>query len=275
MPPTLKTMTHWKSYHLLGESFADTDDAPASLFRWSVERVVDGFTGHDAYSLAVARAAARRGAMQRAERRMLLLMAFDANPVAELMRTAGDAAAFQTRWNGFNRMAPLGVETLVSCGSGLRLQRETRAAGLHDDMRAEAGALCISHLMAEDSAFRRHEGHARPLAQHFGDLGYGNAALRDSVDCLYANPFAELDACADAVGCSRRTLQRAFAEGGLSFRLLRQAVRLSIASHAMRRGGESLTAIAHAAGFFDSAHLAHAWKQSCGLTPSQYRSLCC
>ncbi|QNK67518.1 helix-turn-helix domain-containing protein [Variovorax sp. PAMC26660] len=269
-------MTHWKSYHLLGESFADTDDAPALLFRWSVERVVDGLTDHDVYSQAVARAATRQGAMQRAERRMLQLMALDANPVAELMRTARDASAFQMRWNGFNRMAPLGVETLVSCDAGLRLQRETRAAGLHDEMREQAGAICVSHLMADNSPLRQRHDEIRPLARHFGELGYANAALRDSVDSLYADPFAELDQCAGAVGASRRTLQRAFTQAGLSFRLLRQAVRLTLASHAMcsSKGGESLTAIAHASGFFDSAHLVHAWKQSCGLTPSQYRSLC-
>lgn len=268
-------MTHWKSYHLLGASFADADDAPALLFRWSVERVVDGLTDHDAYSVAVARAATRQGAMQRAERRMLQLIPLDANPVAELMRTAPDARAFLRRWNGFNRLAPLGVETQVSCDAGLHLRRETRAAGLQDEMREQAGTICVSHLMAEGSALRHRNNGARPLAQQFGALGYENAALRDSVDSLYANPFAELAQCADAVGASRRTLQRAFTQAGLNFRLLRQAVRLTIASHAMRAtGDESLTAIAHASGFFDSAHLAHAWKRSCSLSPSQYRSLC-
>ena len=267
-------MTRWKSYHLLAESFSATDDNPASLLRWLVERVVHGLVDHDDYCLAIERAACRRHAMLRAERRMLQLMALDANPIAGLMRTAPDRAAFQRRWNGFNRMAPLGVETQVCHDTSFRLRRATRMPGLHEEMRDEAGAACIAHLLAGRTQVRQREDMAPLLAQHVGDLARDHLALQDSVHVLGVNPFAELGDCALAVGCSRRTLQRAFGHAGLSFRLLRQAVRLALAGDAIRAGGRSLTEIAHASGFFDSAHFAHAWKQSCGLTPLQYRSLC-
>ncbi len=32
----------------MGESFASTDDAPATLLRWAVARVVDGLIDHEA-----------------------------------------------------------------------------------------------------------------------------------------------------------------------------------------------------------------------------------
>jgi AraC-like DNA-binding protein len=267
-------MTHWKSYHLLGESFADTGNAPASLLRWAVERVVHGFIRHEDYSVAVAHAATRPCAMQRAERLMRLLMALDANPVASLMRTAADIATFQRRWNGFNRMAPLGVTTQFVNDPEPGLRREARAAGLHDDMRGEIGALCIAHLAAARDDLHPPDDAVPRLYRLVGELAHTHTALRDSIDTLCANPLAELGDCALATGCARRTLQRAFADAGLSFRLLRQAVRLSAAEQALREGGSSLTEIAHASGFFDSAHFTHAWQQSCGLTPSQYRSLC-
>lgn len=267
-------MTQWKSYHLLAESFVGTDDSPASLLRWAVGRVVDGLVDHDSYCLAIEQAAHQRHAMQRADRRMRLLMALDANPIAGLLRTAPDAATFQRRWNGFNRMAPLGVQTQICNHSDLRLQREARLPGLHQEMRDEAGAACIAHLLAERARSSQRDGTALLLTEHVASLAHGNPALQDSVDVLCANPFAELGDCAFAAGCSRRTLQRALTQAGLSFRLLRQAVRLTLAGDAIRAGGLSLTEIAHASGFFDSAHFAHAWKQSCGLTPLQYRSLC-
>jgi len=267
-------MTRWKSYHLLAESFSDDDD-PASLLRWLVGRVVNGLVDHDDYCLSIERAARQRHAMPRAERRMRQLMALDVNPIASLMRTAPDAAAFQRRWNGFNQMAPLGVRTQVCHDTGLQLRRETRVPGLHEEMRYEAGAACVAQLVAERARPRQGEDTAAPrLIQHIGNLTCDNRALHDGANALCANPFAELGDCAVAVGCSRRTLQRAFSHAGTSFRLLRQAVRLTLAGDAMRAGVPSMTEVAHASGFFDSAHFAHAWKQSCGLTPLQYRSLC-
>jgi len=267
-------MTRWKSYHLLAESFSDADDNPASLLRWVVGRVVHGLVDHEDYCLAIERAACRRHAVLRAERRMQKLMALDANPIASLMRMAPDAAAFQKRWNGFNHMAPLGVQTQVCSDTGLQLRRETRVPGLHEEMREEAGAACIAQLLTACTRERRREDTALLFTRQVGSLAGDNLALQDCVNALQANPFAELADCALAAGCSRRTLQRAIGHAGLSFRLLRQALRLTLAGDAIRAGGRSLTEIAHASGFFDSAHFAHAWKRSCGLTPLQYRSLC-
>ncbi len=267
-------MATWKSYHLMSASFADTGEAPGALLRWAVERVVDGLVDHEAYDLAVAQAARRGGTLQRMEQRMAQLLALDANPIASLMRTAADAATLQRRWNGFNGMAPLGVQTRMGSGLEPALQRQARVSGLQDDLRSAAGAQCVANLREQCQSPVTPAWQARPIGELATTLAHGNAAVHDSIDMLYANPFAELDDCAVAVGTARRTLQRAFTQAGLSFRLMRQAIRLTLAGQAMRTGGSSLTDIAHACGFFDSAHLNHAWSQSCGLTPSQYCALC-
>lgn len=52
-----------------------------------------------------------------------------------------------------------------------------------------------------------------------------------------------------------------------------QAVRLTIAGYRLRHCDESIAATAQAAGFFDSAHLNHAWAAACDIVPSAYRVL--
>ncbi|MBN8943451.1 MAG: helix-turn-helix transcriptional regulator [Rhizobiales bacterium] len=265
-------MTGWKSYHLLGASLEPGPQEPVRLFAWSVKRVVEGFIDDASYHRVAARAAGERAALPRLERRMRPLIEVDANPVAELMRTAPDAATFARRWNGFNRSAPLGVDTSVSADRGIRLRRAVRSTEADSAFRGQVIATCVA-LIAPGSAGGRRADDDRRLAVNARMLDSPHAALVDLVDLLYAEPVAGLAACTTALGCSRRTLQRDLAHAGVSFSTLRQAVRLTVAGHAIRTGAGSLTAVAQAAGFFDSAHLVHAWKRSCGITPSEYRDL--
>lgn len=263
-------MTHWKSYHLLTAALQGMAPEPARLFAWGVRRVVDGFVDHDTYQRTAECAARRAPSSQRLEQQMALLIAIDANPVAELMLTAPDAASFAARWNGFHRAAPVGVETRLSNG---QWQREDRIAGAQDALREQVMAACLHAMDVQRAGALREEAPQRLRLQLAG-LGLMHAVLHDCLDQLQADPEASLDDCAAALGCTRRTLQRELTRLGLRFALLRQAVRLGIAGHAMRSAhDESLTAIAHSAGFFDAAHLVRAWKTSCGVTPSTYRAL--
>jgi AraC-like DNA-binding protein len=265
-------MSNWKSYHLLAASFSDLPTEPAPLFRWSVERVVDGLVDHSTYVEAVERKAMHPRVLAHVEARMPSLVCIDANPIAELMLTPPSHAAFQARWNGYNRRAPLGVETTLSTTGEPSRFRRAHVATAHEDLQAQASSLCVGLLLPGASGPRRSEDACR-LATQFGALGYRHSALEDCVDHLYEDPAATLDACAARTGCARRTLQRTLTHAGLNFRTLRQAVRLTIAGHAIRTGNGSLTFIAQAAGFFDSAHFVRAWKLSTGLTPSQYQLL--
>ncbi|QCI67693.1 helix-turn-helix domain-containing protein [Phreatobacter stygius] len=266
-------MTRWKSYHLLGASLDPGPQEPRRLFAWSVNRVVNGFIDDADYHQAAARAARGRTTPGRLERQMTPLIALDANPIAELMRTAPDLASFERRWNGFNRSAPLGVDTSLSADGTVRLHRAVRSAEADSAFRAQVIATCVGLILPSAQAAARGIDDARRLAVNARLLDGACAGLVDLVDCLYAEPAASLADCIAALGCARRTLQRDLARAGLSFSALRQAIRLTIAGHAIRTASGSLTMIAQTAGFFDSAHLVHAWRQACGITPSDYRRL--
>lgn len=268
-------MAHWKSYHVLGAALAGVDAHPTQLFAWSVHAVVNGFVDHDAYLRTTARAAEERISAARLDTQMRLAIDFDANPIADLMKTSADDAAFVQRWNGFNQLAPLGVETLVSDDSAAALRRKAKAEEPHRPLRDQVAQACVATLLPlrRDRPGREEEA-PRRLAAHLMALNVARSGLEDCVAYLYGEPAAQLADCARALGSSSRTLQREFTALGLRFGALRQAVRLTAAGHLIRTRDVSLTEVAQSAGFFDSAHLVHAWRQSCGISPSQYRALC-
>lgn len=271
-------MTPWKSYHLLGAALDASAARPEAFFAWSVDGIVDGFIDHTAYLRIAQVATRRRATADGLERRVAELAGLDINPVATLLHAAPDAASFETRWNGFNRVAPLGVETVVTHAPQRRLRREARGDDASGELRARVTTACVDHLLGEvdarPPAGEPHDG-TPALLRNLRRLGIGQQALHELLECLHADPAASLDRCAAALGSSRRSLQRELGHAGLGFSRLRQAVRLTLATEAVADPGRPLTDIAHASGFFDSAHFAHAWRRSCGIAPSQYRHLAC
>ncbi|GGY06586.1 helix-turn-helix domain-containing protein [Pseudoduganella dura] len=90
---------------------------------------------------------------------------------------------------------------------------------------------------------------------------------------LYGEPGRPLHEAARELGCAPRTVQRALAGLGLTYDVLRQAVRLTIAGRLLRDGTGMVTEAAHAAGFYDAAHLNRAWRAACDIMPLRYRAL--
>jgi transcriptional regulator GlxA family with amidase domain len=88
-----------------------------------------------------------------------------------------------------------------------------------------------------------------------------------------AEPGLSLAQAGARLGRSPRQLQRDLAQASLGFATLRQAVRLERAQALLQDPTIELTEVAHAAGFFDSAHFNHCWWRACGLAPGQYRAL--
>lgn len=269
----MPAMAKWKSYYLLAASLDSAEEDPARLFARSVRRVVNGFIDHDDYMLRVTQAAQQPLPPGRLERQMAQLIGIDANPIADLMHASADSGVFASRWNGFNRMAPLGVQTLVPDAPGAALRRTPRAMHADDHLRKQVAATCVAGLSPDSRARPPRKDAPRRLATQLDALNIACTSLQESIDYLYEEPAAQLADCVQALGCTSRTLQRELARTGLGFSALRQAVRLTMAGYAIRARGGSLTEIAHTAGFFDSAHFVRAWKDSCGITPSQYRDL--
>ncbi|MEO7036522.1 MAG: helix-turn-helix domain-containing protein, partial [Polyangiaceae bacterium] len=241
------------AYHSIASSTDRFDFARA------VETAVDGFVPHGAY---VQRAAANAQGGQTPvalARRIAASSALDANPIAELLLGAPDATVFATRWNGFNRSASLGVRTFIG-SDGLR--REPR--GADDAFRAELIAEVIPRLTPCQRLDTSHR-----LCQLYDK----DDVIRDVLEGLYQSPALNLNETAARLGCSRRTLQRGLVGGGLTFRGLRQAVRVTLAGYQLRQPAGSVTDIAHRCGFFDSAHFVRAWRRACSMAPSAYRDL--
>ncbi|KAB0471868.1 helix-turn-helix domain-containing protein [Ralstonia insidiosa] len=252
----------WKSYHLLHAAVLPMSE-PKKAFGQAMRAVVCGFVSHAAYAHAASVAATQRWASPRLEQRLAEQLAHDINPVSNLLREARDAADFRARWNGFNAGARLGISTHVEPDGRLR---RLPALSVRDvGFRAEVIAGCLDLLTSRrPPAMGIHA-----LAQTLG----APASVVDLMDHLQAAPADSLSDCAQALGCAARSLQRALAREYLSFGLVRQALRLVTAGERLRHCDETVTETALAAGFFDAAHLNHAWMQACGLTPSAYSAL--
>lgn len=263
------------SYHLLGTSLEPAEHDPARLFAWAVRTAVDGFTTHADYVAQAERAAERALPPTHMQTRMAQLIGLDANPVAALMTCCTGPDAFAARWNGFNALAPLGVQTTLIAPAAQpgALRRAARLESAQSALRAWITSECVQQLAhrAETASLRSDD--PQPLATRAAALQLDRGGLGDCILQLHADPAASLSSCAKALGVSPRTLQRDLGARDLAFGMLRQAVRLTHAGHALRTGTESLTEVAHAAGFFDSAHFTHAWRRACGLAPSHYRGL--
>jgi AraC-like DNA-binding protein len=256
----------WKCYHLLHHTVAaDAWSEPALLGR-AVRTAVSGFAGHFQYA-AAARAAAPRLSAGELRRRLELGVDTDANPIAMLACSAADEHAFRGRWNAFNRLAYLGVNTEI----GTSIVRSARTPLPDDTPFRRDLATQLAALLGRRTQGRAPD-QAEPLRAIAARLGL-RGALADLLGMLYADPTLDLEQCRKLAGCSARTLQRALSRQGLNFGLTRQAVRLTVAGFRLRHLDEPIARTAQESGFFDSAHLNHAWSAACGITPSAYRAL--
>ncbi|MCH7343153.1 helix-turn-helix domain-containing protein [Pelomonas sp. CA6] len=258
-----------QSYHLLAAALDGATEPPGGLFAWSVRSAVRGLVAHADYLRRSQRARRLRRGDRPLEARLRELARLDANPMARLVRPARDDAAFRLGWNRYNRLAPLGVDTQLQA-PGPALQRQARAGIADDGFRRDTVAACIAAL--RDAAAQALPSSLAESARSLGDAA--GDTLAEALALLRQQPEADLVASAAALGCRPRTLQRRFTQAGLSFNLLRQATRIELAGELLRQPAPpSLTEVAQAAGFFDSAHFGHAWRQSCGLAPGDYRDI--
>ncbi len=236
-----------------------------------------GMIEHEAYLQQAAHAQQTKISSVCLENRMSLLAALDVNAIAELIQTSAGLAQFAQRWNGYDRLAPLGVKTQIipaNMRAGVHHQRsqctEMKSTGL--PMREQMMASCLQALQPTEAKPVR-TGLARRLLINLETLNINSSGLEDLCCYLYEEPWADLLMSAKNLACSGRSLQRVLQTMGLGFANLRMAIRLNMVGDAIRMSDESLTRIAQSAGFFDAAHMDRSWKQATGISPSQYRKL--
>ncbi|WP_028226302.1 helix-turn-helix domain-containing protein [Paraburkholderia ferrariae] len=270
--PAARLMASRALFDALAPSRADACH-PAAQFAQAVARVVNGLVAHEVYANAASAASAGGLTPRQARANLARAAACDASPLAALFPAGLATRAFEQRWNALNEAARFGVATTVAAPG-------TRAAAIHrtprtreedNPLRAALSECCIEWLAtrsAEDDPTGE-----QALVSLSLRLGQERGAAHEVAAYLYTEPEADLETCAAELAVTPRTLQRQLARGGLAFGVLRQAVRLTIAGQRLRSRAGSITATAHAAGFYDSAHLTHAWQDACGLTPSAYRAI--
>ncbi|NVD98437.1 helix-turn-helix transcriptional regulator [Massilia sp. BJB1822] len=255
------------SYHLLSQALEPRDASSPRLFSYAVMSAVNGFVPHADYVRQAADAERAPPSDQTLEEQVGLLLACDANPLSELVQCAANGEQFAERWNGINRKVSLGVATLVE-GPGLSRQPQQ---GRDSPLRQRVMHAFIDQLKpgSHSPGLGRGERRLEAVARHVG----AGSAMIELTEALYDMPDAELFDCAGALGCSARTLQRQLTRNAVTFGQVKQAVRICMSAALLRNGDASLTEVALAAGFYDSAHFSRAMKLSSGLSPSEYRLL--
>ena len=88
-----------------------------------------------------------------------------------------------------------------------------------------------------------------------------------------AEPFQASLAIAAALGCSRATLYRAFADRDISLADYIKEARLSRAAQVLSKGAapETLTDLAHDCGFTNADHFRREFRRRFGVSPSEFR----
>ncbi|MGI8845989.1 MAG: helix-turn-helix transcriptional regulator [Thermoleophilaceae bacterium] len=92
------------------------------------------------------------------------------------------------------------------------------------------------------------------------------------IETEYESKLA-LDDVARRVATSRRQLQRAFAEAGVtSFRTCLQKIRMERAAELLREGASPVNQVASAVGYRQPAQFAKAFRRHHGTPPSSFRN---
>lgn len=260
------------SYHLLIRSLAPCGPAP-QLFADAVRRTVCGFVAATDYSRRATLLAAAPPGEAELARRMRTLLASDANPVPALLAGARSAPAFEACWNGLHHHWRVGIDTIVFRQDSGELGFERRARRLPGQGPESDHPLKHEVMRQCLLAVRQHTTARRSLHEVAQVLGLTRHAGSDMTLLLQDLPQANLSTAATHAGCRVRTLERQLATEGLRFTELRHATRLVEAGRLLRETSASITDIALATGFYDSAHFARSFRQATGLTARQYRAL--
>jgi AraC-like DNA-binding protein len=117
------------------------------------------------------------------------------------------------------------------------------------------------------------EDHQAPRMRD-GTLDRRRAILRDALTAILRDhgPGVDIDTVAQAIGTSRRQLQRVFAEvAEYSFRSTLSAVRMNRARKLLAESNDSIGAIGRTVGYPVPAQFSKAFRHRHGMSPREYR----
>ncbi|WP_435103401.1 helix-turn-helix transcriptional regulator [Arhodomonas sp. AD133] len=206
-------------------------------------------------------------------------------PSLRLLRDAPDLDTYVQRWNALDATwsVPVRTRLMRTSDGNLHLHRH-RFDGLPPQPHQDAAvtALMAAHLRGQGLHVSRPDA-AKPLEL---TLTLGEPAATtdffppgDATPSVWSTLTSAPDAhwtlarTATRLGVSARTLQRQLAREGVAIRQLKVGARVTLASGALIADAPSVTELAHALGFSDSAHFSHAFHRASGVTPSRYRAI--
>lgn len=234
-----------------------------------------------------------------------------ASLAVRLLEHSTDAADFTARWNLLNDAIASHHATRLEWDgtSALRLRHAYRTSGsLAPSHWLVAGAVAAGlsrlgirvvlgglefahgtikghplqvqiHGQAEDDVVMELVGAAscaRPMQPPALDLpASAPAVLQPVLQALLQEPGERwtLERAAAHAGMSPRSLQRVLASECVTWPQVVRALRVQAAGDLVLARNTSLTRIAHAVGFSDSAHLSRCFHTAAGLSPSAYRAM--
>ena len=159
------------------------------------------------------------------------------------------------------------------------------ARGIEDILRAPARFGCPANSLVFDQAIlRRPNRKVPPLEQQFTIYDLRRLVTeeppRTAVDQTQAvirlrlmNREADIEGAAAKMRMGTRTLQRALAAEGTSYRAIADAVRYQQAIELLAEGTNSVTGIAAALGYSDDSHFIRAFQRWDGQTPKAASSV--
>ncbi len=92
------------------------------------------------------------------------------------------------------------------------------------------------------------------------------------IERSYGNHRLTVEDLSREIFCSRRQLQRAFAEAGTSVRERLHAVRMQRAAELLHHSSLSVARVARSVGYLQPPQFAQAFRRYYALTPSQWRT---
>jgi AraC-like DNA-binding protein len=245
---------------------------PLDRFWLAVRHSAKGRVPYARYQQAGIRRAREGARSGDIERWLSEWAAIDLNPTVQIARTSNSPRAVMEGYNAFNRRVCVGVETTMEASAaGYAFRRQMRSSRVDPEFCKLTTLAAMEKMMGQVAA-RRGGGLGQTLAasQAANILGVERSASGELASFFETGGPASVEEAALAIGCSRRTLQRAVKQEGGTVEELKICARL-LRAHRLMAGDASLTDIAAEAGYSDSAHMSRAFMTSCGLTPSEVR----
>jgi AraC-like DNA-binding protein len=126
-------------------------------------------------------------------------------------------------------------------------------------------------VLADPSVLARHEAKAREVLSQRGQANTHVARVRQALGVLLRGDLPAIQDVAEHLHMSARSLQRALADEGESFRALLDDVRKELALAHLKDPNTAVAQIALLLGFSEASAFHRSFKRWTGATPSQYR----